>query len=134
MVLCPGEHRKALCCGFRWTTDNRTELLACIEGLKTLKRRSSVLLHSDFQYVVSGMTKGWAERCQARNWKLPNGQDVKNADLSEQLIELCQQHDVEFRWVRGHGGNPDNERCSQLAIAAAQRQGFAADAVHDAAR
>jgi ribonuclease HI len=110
------------------------ELLACIEGLKALKRRCTVVLYSDSKYVVNGMSKGWAERWQARGWKLSNGEDVKNADLWQQLVALCQQHDVEFRWVRGHSGNPDNERCDQLAMAAAQGRDLATDVVYEAGR
>lgn len=124
-------HRKELSGGFRWTTNNRMELLACTEGLKALKDRGSVVLFSDSKYVVNGMTKGWAQQWQAKGWKLSNGQDVKNADLWRQLVELCYLHDVEFRWVRGHSGNPDNERCDQLAIAAAQGQNLAADAAYE---
>ncbi|MGC9335556.1 MAG: ribonuclease HI [Anaerolineae bacterium] len=127
-------HRKELSGGFRRTTNNRMELLACIEGLKALKRRCSVVLYSDSKYVVNGMTKGWAERWQSKGWKLSNEQDVKNADLWQQLIELCQQHDVHFRWVRGHSGNPDNERCDQLAMAAAQGRELATDMAYEAAR
>ena len=109
-------HRRELSGGFRWTTNNRMELLACIEGLKALKRRCTVVLYSDSRYVVNGMS---------------NGQDVKNTDLWQQLVALCQQHDVEFRWIRGHSGNPDNERCDQLAIAAAQGRDLATDVAYE---
>ena len=124
-------HRRELSGGFRRTTNNRMELLACIEGLRALKRRCTVVLYSDSKYVVNGMSKGWAERWQIRGWKLSNDQDVKNADLWQQLVALCQQHEVEFRWVRGHGGNPDNERCDQLAMAAAQGRDLATDMVYE---
>jgi ribonuclease HI len=127
-------HRSELSGGYRWTTNNRMELLACIEGLKTLQRRCSVVLYSDSKYVVEGMTQGWVERWQARGWTLATGQPVKNADLWQQLADLCQRHDVEFRWVRGHSGNPDNERCDQLATAAAQRQDLAADVGYEETR
>jgi len=127
-------HRRELSGGFRWTTNNRMELLACIEGLKALKRRCSVVLYSDSRYVVNGMTKGWAERWQARGWRLSNDQDVKNADLWQHLVELCSLHDVEFRWIRGHSGNRDNERCDQLAMAAAQGQNLAADVAYEETR
>ncbi len=73
------------------------------------------------------MTKGWAGRWRAGGWTLTTGQPVKNADLWRQLLALCQQHDVEFRWVRGHSGNPDNERCDQLATAAARGVDLVAD-------
>jgi ribonuclease HI len=134
VVLRDKGHRKELSGGFRRTTNNRMELLACIEGLKALKRRCTVVLYSDSKYVVNGMSLGWAERWQATGWKLGDGQDVKNADLWRQLIELCQQHDVQFRWVRSHSGNPDNERCDQLAAAAARGRNLAADVAYEAAR
>jgi len=120
-------HRRELSSGYRWTTNNRMELLACIVGLKTLKRKCSVVVFSDSKYVVNGMTKGWAERWQARGWRLDNDQDVKNADLWRQLVELCHMHDVEFRWMRGHSGQRDNVRCDQLAMIAAERQDLPAD-------
>jgi ribonuclease HI len=134
VILCYQGHRRELSGGFRWTTNNRMELLACIEGLKALKRRCSVVLFSDSRYVVNGMAKGWAARWQAKGWKLPDGQDVKNADLWRQLVELCRQHDVEFRWVRGHSGNPNNERCDELAMAAAQGMDLATDVAYEATR
>lgn len=127
-------HRKEVSGGFRRTTNNRMELLACIEGLKALNRPCTVVLYSDSKYVVNGMSKGWAERWQARGWKLSNDEDVKNADLWQQLVALCQQHDVEFRWIRGHSGNPGNERCDQLAMAAAQGRDLATDVVYEAGR
>ena len=132
VVLRYGENRRELSGGYRWTTNNRMELLACIEGLKALTRRCSVVLFSDSKYVVNGMTEGWVERWQASGWKLNNGQDVKNADLWQQLVEACQGHEVEFRWVRGHSGNPDNERCDRLALKAAQGQNLAADLAYEA--
>jgi ribonuclease HI len=134
VVLRSKGHRKELSGGYRWTTNNRMELLACIEGLKILKRGCSVVLFSDSKYVVDGMTKGWAERWQTSGWTLSTGQPVKNADLWQQLLALCQKHRVEFRWVRGHSGNPDNERCDQLATAAAQRQDLAVDVIYEKAQ
>ena len=125
------EHRKELCGGFRRTTKDRMELLACIEGLKALKFRCSVVLYSDSKYVVRGMTKGWAEQWQAKGWKLSDDQNVKNADLWRQLVNLCQEQDVEFRWIRDHVGNVDIENCDQLAMAAARRPNLPADVVYE---
>ena len=120
-------HRKELSGGFRSTTNNRMELLACIEGLKVLKNPCEVVLYSDSKYVVNGITKGWARKWQANGWKLSKRRKAENVDLWEQLLTLCQQHDVEFRWVRGHAGNPDNERCDQLAMQAASRPNLSPD-------
>jgi ribonuclease HI len=124
-------HRKELSGGFRSTTNNRMELLACIEGLKALKNPCQVVLYSDSKYVVNGVTKGWAKKWQANGWKLSKRRKAENVDLWEQLLALCQQHDVEFRWVRGHAGNPDNERCDQLAMQAASRPNLPPDAAFE---
>ena len=127
-------HRKELSGGFRLTTNNRMELLACIEGLKALKHRCSVVLFSDSKYVVEGMAKGRAERWRANAWRLADDEEVKNADLWRELVELCEQHDIEFRWVRGHSGNRDNQRCDRLAMAAAQGRGLVADTAYESIR
>lgn len=121
------EHRKEITGGFRQTTNNRMEIRACIEGLRALKQRCSVVLFSDSKYVVDSITKGWARRWQANGWKKDNKHTAENVDLWEQLLQLCDQHDVEFRWTRGHAGNKDNERCDQLAVQAANRQGLPTD-------
>ncbi|MBN1877514.1 MAG: ribonuclease HI [Anaerolineae bacterium] len=118
VVLHYTDHCKELSGGFRRTTSNRMELLACIEGLKALKRPCEVIIYSDSRYVVNGMTKGWAKRWQARAWMRTKEDKAKNVDLWEQLLALCTQHKVKFQWVKGHAGNPDNERCDQLATEA----------------
>ena len=97
VVLRYKNHRKELSGGFRLTTNNRMELLACIQGLKALKQACSVVLYSDSKYVIHGMTKGWAKRWQASGWKLADGDTVKNADLWRKLLRLCGQQEVEFR-------------------------------------
>lgn len=126
-------YRKELSAGFRRTTNSRMELLACIEGLKALNRRCSVVLYSNSKYVVNGITKGWAGRWQAKSWKLASGQDVRNADLWQQLVAFCQQHDVEFRWKRGQSVNQDNERCDQLAMTAAKDRNLVTDVAYETA-
>ena len=120
-------HRKELSGGFRSTTNNRVELWACIEGLRALKQPCRVVLYSDSQYVVNGITKGWARKWQANGWKRTKKEKADNVDLWEQLLDLCERHDVELKWVRGHAGNPDNERCDQLATEASMRRGLPAD-------
>ncbi len=121
-VLMYNEHRRELSGGFRLTTNNRMEILACIVALRTLKDRCAVRLHSDSQYVVNAMTKGWARRWQLAGWKRREGygadavwKEAINPDLWEQMLALCDQHKVTFVWVRGHAGNVENERCDQLA-------------------
>jgi len=119
-VLIPslGE-KQALSGGFRRTTNNRMELLACIVGLEQLPSPSAVALYSDSRYVVDGITKGWAEGWRRNNWRKSNGGKALNVDLWQRLLELCARHDVQFIWVKGHAGNPGNEHCDQLAVQAA---------------
>jgi ribonuclease HI len=113
--------------GFRKTTNNRMELLACIVGLQQLKGPSAVDLYSDSRYVVDAMVKGWAKRWQRNGWRKSTGQKALNTDLWTQLLALCERHDVNFIWVRGHAGNPANERCDQLATQAAAQADLPAD-------
>ena len=106
--------------GFSLTTNNRMELLAVIVGLESLKRPCQVQLFSDSRYVINGIEKGWAERWRRNGWKLDKKRPAKNPDLWQRLLELCEEHAVEFNWVKGHSGDPGNERCDQLATEAAQ--------------
>ena len=131
VVLLFGEHRKELSGGFRKTTNNRMELLGAIEGLRALKERCSVKLHTDSQYVVNAIEKGWAAKWKANGWMRNKKDKAVNPDLWEQLLTLCQQHKVEFVWVRGHSGNKENERCDVLAVAAAQQCNLPADEVYE---
>ena len=137
-VLLHGEHRKELSGGYRLTTNNRMEILGCIVALQTLKDRCDVTLHSDSKYVVNTMSKGWARRWKLSGWKRKEGygenavwKDALNADLWEQMLDLCEKHKVRFVWVRGHAGNVENERCDQLARAAVLDGNFAVDAVYE---
>lgn len=118
VVLLHGEQRKEFSRGFRLTTNNRMEMLACIVGLQSLNQASAVTLYSDSQYVINSMTKGWARGWKKNNWKRKDG-DVPNADLWRQMLDLCDKHKIKFNWVRGHSGNKENERCDQLARGAA---------------
>ncbi|MEF3273664.1 MAG: ribonuclease HI [Chloroflexus sp.] len=133
VVLRYNHHHKELSGGFCLTTNNRMELMACIAGLRALKHPSKVVIHSDSAYVVQGMQQGWARRWQANNWMRTPTEAAKNADLWAELLQLCSQHQVEFVQVPSHSGIPDNERCHELAIKAAQQpnlppdEGFAAD-------
>jgi ribonuclease HI len=121
VVLLYDKHRKELSGGFRLTTNNRMEMRAVIEGLKALKRRCSVTIYSDSEYVVNAISKGWAERWRANRWRRNKKEMAVNPDLWAELLELCEQHDVDLRWVRGHAGVTENERADRLAMAAAQQ-------------
>ena len=127
VVLISGRRTKELSGGFRKTTNNRMELLACIEGLRALKRPSNVTLTSDSKYVVNAMVKGWARKWRSNGWKLSPSKPAKNPDLWAQLLELCETHKVQFEWVRGHSEHPENERCDVLAVAASNNKDLPVD-------
>ncbi|MEB3311447.1 MAG: ribonuclease HI [Snowella sp.] len=126
-ILLYNDHRRELSEGFRLTTNNRMEMMAAIAGLEALKNPCSVTLYSDSQYLVDAMTKGWAKRWQANNWKRNAKEKAKNPDLWERLLDLCKQHEVKFVWVRGHAGNTENENCDRLAVAAAKQRNLKLD-------
>lgn len=111
-----GEFEKDLCGGERLTTNNRMELMAVIEALTALKRPCEVLLHLDSEYVRKGITE-WIHGWKAKGWKTANKQPVKNADLWQRLDAVVANsgHRIEWRWVKGHSGDPGNERADALA-------------------
>lgn len=116
VVLIYGHSRKELSAGFRLTTNNRMEILAAIVGLEALKQPCKVELYSDSKYLVDAMTQGWVRRWQARGWWRTKQEQAVNSDLWARLLALCDHHQVEFRWVKGHAGNLENERCDQLSM------------------
>ena len=107
-------HEKEMCGGEPETTNNRMEMMAVIEALKALKKRSNVKLYTDSKYVMHGITE-WMEGWKAKNWKTAAKKPVKNKKLWIEIDDLVQKHDVEFIWVKGHDGHPDNERADELA-------------------
>ncbi len=116
VVLMADKHRKELSAGYKLTTNNRMELMAVIAGLEALKKPGmKVAVYSDSKYVVDSVEKGWL-----RKWihtQFAGGK--KNKDLWMRYHRLAQQHEVRFRWVKGHADNPFNNRCDELATAAA---------------
>ena len=108
---------KVLSGGDRETTNNKMELLGVITGLEALKERCAVKLYTDSKYVVEGITKGWAKGWKAKGWKKADGKPAKNPELWERLLALLDKHQVEFVWIKGHDGHPENERCDALAVA-----------------
>jgi ribonuclease HI len=111
IVLKFGSHRKEISKGYRKTTNNRMELLAVIEALKTLKRdKLEVEIYSDSNYVVHAVEKGWVF-----DWEKKNFKKKKNPDLWKEFLELYPLNKIKFRWVESHIGIPENEKCDQLA-------------------
>jgi ribonuclease HI len=131
VVLIYGQHRKELSGGFRLTTNNRMELMAAIVGLMALKTKCVVTLHTDSQYIVNAIIKGWAQQWQKNGWKRNKKEKAKNPDLWEQLLNLCLQHEVKFVWVKGHSGIEENECCDRLAVNAAQQRDLPSDRVYE---
>lgn len=131
VILRYGEHIRELSGGFRRTTNNRMEILAAIEGLRALKEPCLVTLYSDSQYLVDAIGKGWVKRWQSKGWMRTKNERALNVDLWLQLLPLLEKHDVTFVWVRGHVGNPDNERCDTLARQAAAQENLPPDEVYE---
>lgn len=121
VILMTGEKRKELSGGEGETTNNRMELMGVIAGLSALKRRCDVTLYSDSKYVVDMVEQGWLARWRANGWKRNKTDAAKNVDLLEELWALLQAQNVKFIWVRGHADNPHNNRCDELAVAAAAK-------------
>jgi ribonuclease HI len=113
-ILIAGERRKEIHGGAPATTNNRMELTAAIEALAALKRRCRVHLYTDSQYVRLGITE-WLPQWKRRGWKTADRKPVKNADLWELLDAQIQRHDVDWHWVKGHSGHPENDRADELA-------------------
>jgi len=110
--------RRELSGGFKHTTNNRMEMQACIMALKSITAGKSVIVHSDSQYVVNGISKGWAEKWRKNGWMRNKKDAAENYDLWQELLEACAPLDVHFVWVKGHAGNEENECCDQLATQA----------------
>ena len=114
VLLKTGEHERRLHGHAEHTTNNRMELTAAIEALKALKRPCAVTVYTDSTYVQKGITE-WMANWQRRNWKTAAGKPVKNADLWRDLLAATEPHTVEWRWVKGHAGDPGNEEADRLA-------------------
>lgn len=113
-LLVMGEHRKELYGGEPETTNNRMEMMAAIEALNALKGPSKVVLNVDSTYVKDGLTK-WIKGWKKNGWKTAAKKPVKNQDLWQALDEACARHDITWKWVKGHAGDPGNERADELA-------------------
>lgn len=120
VVLLAGRHRKELSGGFHRTTNNRMELMGVIVGLEALTKPCRVTLYSDSKYVVDSVEKGSVQRWSKNNWYRTKSEKAKNADLWARFLSIYTKHQVRFKWVKGHAGVPENERCDELAVAAAQ--------------
>jgi ribonuclease HI len=128
VVLKYKQHRKEISQGYRLTTNNRMELLAVIVGLEAIKEPGyEVTIYSDSRYVVDAVEKKWL-----LGWVKKGFAKVKNPDLWQRLLKVYNKHKVRFVWVKGHAGNPENERCDQLAVQAASAQPLLIDEGYEA--
>jgi len=113
-ILRYGKTEKELSGGLELTTNNQMELTAAIEALKTLKEPCEVKLYTDSTYVKKGMSE-WIEGWVAKGWKGADKKPIKNLELWQELYEISKKHKIEWIWVKGHAGHPENERCDELA-------------------
>ena len=122
-ILMSGHHRKEISQGFFVTTNNRMELMSVIVALESLKNPGChVTIYSDSKYVVDSVEKGWVF-----GWQKKNFSGKKNADLWARFLRIYPKHKIKFVWVKGHAENPYNERCDELAVAAALGRDLIAD-------
>ena len=113
------EHIREYSKGYKKTTNNRMELMAAIAGLEALNRPCQVELYSDSKYLVDAFNQHWIDSWIKKNWVNSQKKPVKNPDLWKRLLKAKEPHLVKFIWVKGHDGHPQNERCDELATAAA---------------
>ncbi len=129
-ILIFNEHRRELAEGYKRTTNNRMEMLACIKGLETLTEACEVDLTTDSQYVRQGITQ-WIHNWKKRGWKTASKAPVKNVDLWKALDAASEKHKIAWHWVKGHSGHPENERCDDLAREAAEAKPTQEDVGYD---
>lgn len=125
------EHLREYSQGYKKTTNNRMELMAAIVGLEALIRPCEVTLYSDSQYLVKAFNENWIFGWMKKGWRRGKNEPVKNVDLWKRLLAAMQPHKVEFVWVKGHAGHPQNERCDLLATTAADSDNLADDVVEE---
>lgn len=122
-ILMYGELQKELSGGEPSTTNNRMELMAVISALEALNQPCEATLYTDSQYIVNAVNKGWAKKWRAAGWMRNKKEPAKNPDLWERLLELLNEHQVDFVWVKGHSVNVHNNRCDELAVAESKKFG-----------
>lgn len=127
VILRSGKHYKELSEGYRKTTNNRMELMAVICGLESIKQAGQeIMIYSDSKYIIDSVEKKWVF-----NWLKTGFKDKKNKDLWLRFLNVYKLHQVRFTWVKGHNGHPENERCDELAVAAAQKKELLIDTVFE---
>jgi ribonuclease HI len=130
-VIIQDGSRKEISGGYRLTTNNRMEMIACIKAIESLEDDDPVRLYSDSSYVVNGITRGWAKKWRKNGWIRSGSEKAQNVDLWSKLLVLYERIDVEFVWVKGHAGTLENECCDRLAVAAASKSGLPVDEAYE---
>ncbi len=115
-ILKYGKFEKEICGGEANTTNNRMELLGVIKGLEALNEPCHVILTSDSKYVIDALQQGWAVKWKQNGWMRNKKDPALNPDLWEKLLQLTSVHKMEYNWVKGHAGHPENERCDKMAV------------------
>ena len=115
-ILKYGKYEKEICGGEPETTNNRMELLGVIKGLEALNEPCHVILTSDSKYVIDALSLGWAVKWKQNGWMRNKKDPALNPDLWEKLLQLASYHEMEYNWVKGHTGHPENERCDKMAV------------------
>ena len=131
LVLIYGAHRKELSAGFRWTTNNRMELTALIRALLILKEPCRVEIVSDSKYLLDALRGDWILKWKRNGWRTASRQPVRNRDLWQEVDRLSAVHERNYRWVKGHGLTPENNRCDELAVAAANSEHLLIDEAYE---
>lgn len=124
-------HEREFSAGYVKTTNNRMEMMAVIVGLEALTKPCQVLVVSDSKYVTDTFNQHWIENWQKKKWKTSTGKPVKNKSLWIRMLKAMEPHQVVFQWVKGHAGHPENERCDQLATAAADGENLLIDSMEE---
>jgi ribonuclease HI len=131
-IIDRGVGKTELSRGYRWTTNNRMEILSVIAALETIPDGTPIQLFSDSQYVLNTLSKGWIVGWKRKGWINTAREPVKNRDLWERLDLLIAKHAMTYQWVRGHASNPLNNRCDELAVAAALGEKLEIDSAYEA--
>ena len=139
-ILVYGTHEKELARGYRWTTNNRMELMALLMALEALKYECNVSIHTDSKYLLGAFEAKWLERWKRSGWRTSARTAVQNVDLWKRLDDRLSEHHPTFTWIKGHSGHSENSRCDQLAVEAASRtpqlidEGYEADSPYPGKR
>lgn len=133
VVLSYKGHRKEISQGYKFTTNNRMELLGAIKALEFLKKKEKVVLTTDSRYVVDGINLGWAKKWKENGWMRTKKERAMNVDLWSRFLQQIDRHNVRIIWTRGHSGNVENERCDILANTAAKETDLIEDTGYETA-